>query len=313
MKKPLILLPLLLVGAVVLSGCSSVSTGPDQVALHYEGGSFSSTKFKECVDPSHRQYDGPGDTHPAYPASQRNLVFDRNYNPDAGTDAGFDAGAITFVTKDGIEMSVDGTLNFLLNTSCKPVKVGSKEYNGGALQIFHELIGKRYDAAMDGDKTTKGWSNALRVYVYKPLDTAVDRAAQGYTYQELYLDPAKKAAWEQDVLDSLPGLVDRQTDGDVSFFKNFAVTLQKPVPPQSIRAALEEQQAQVAKANAKKAQADAEVAQAEAETQVAVQRAKQREAEIAGYGGIEAYLKSLAISNGLNPYQPSYGAAVVGK
>lgn len=295
MKRLTLIILIVVLGAalIALSGCSSVSTGPDQVALHYEGGSFSSKKFHNCVDTSTRDYDGPGDQHYSYPASQRNFVF-------AGSGE-VDGQSIQFVTRDGIEMKVDGVANFLLDTNCQ------------VLRQFHELIGNRYSAYMDGDNTSDGWRRMLNVYIYRPLDTSIDRAAQGYTYQELYLDPAKKAAWEQDVLDQLPGLVDRQTDGEVGFFRNFAITLQKPEPPGSIKRALVEQQAQVAKANARKAQADAEVAQAQAETTVAQERAKQRQAEIAGYGGIEAYLKAQAIAKGINPYQPTYGAAVVGR
>jgi regulator of protease activity HflC (stomatin/prohibitin superfamily) len=297
-----------LVAGIMLatSGCSSISTAPDQVALHYSGGSFSSKNFQNCVNSSTRNYDGPGDSHPAYPASQRNLAFDRNYRPSNDSDSNFDAPAISFVTKDGISMSVDGVLNFLLNTSCTEIKVGKKVYKGGAIQMFHELIGNRYRAYMDGDDTSRGWRNALQIYVYKPLDTAVDRASQGYTYQELYLDPAKKAQWEKDVQAALPALVDRQTDGPVSFFKDFAVTLQKPEPPSAIKSALENQQTRVAQANAAKAQADAEVAQAEAETKVAHERAKQQAAQIAGYGSLDAYLKAQAIANKLNPFQPTY-------
>ena len=59
-----------------------------------------------------------------------------------------------------------------------------------------------------------GWRQMLSIYIARPLDTAIDRAGQGYTYAELYTDPVKKAAWEQSVLDQLPGLVDRQTDGE---------------------------------------------------------------------------------------------------
>ena len=42
---------------------------------------------------------------------------------------------------------------------------------------------------------------------------------------------------------SCPALVDRQTDGETEFFLNFAITLQKPEPPQSIKDELVKQQA----------------------------------------------------------------------
>ena len=46
---------------------STTSTGPDQVALHYKGGAFSSKTFADCIAPSNRVFDGPGDSHFAYP------------------------------------------------------------------------------------------------------------------------------------------------------------------------------------------------------------------------------------------------------
>jgi len=222
---------LALLGLLVVTGCSSVSNGPDEAALHYEDGPFSNKKFHNCVDPSDREYDGPGDQFYKYPTSQRNLDFSK--------DKGADAGPITFVSKDGIEMSVTGVLNFRLETSCKPVTVAGKKYDGGVLQFFHELIGNRYDAYNDDDdQTSDGWVKVLRIYMYKPLDTAIDRAGQQFTYQQLYNDASVKAQWEQSVLEQLPGLVDRQTDGDVEFFKDYALTLQKPNPPQAIKDAL---------------------------------------------------------------------------
>ena len=117
-----------------------------------------------------------------------------------------------------------------------------------------------------------GWRQMLAIYIARPLDTAIDRAGQGYTYAELYTDPAKKAAWEQSVLDQLPGLVDRQTDGETQFFLNFAITLQKPEPPQSIKDELIKQQAAVAAAKA--AQAEAEAREAAALAQVEVEKAE---------------------------------------
>lgn len=275
---------------LLLTGCSQVSTAPDQVALHYEGGSFSSKKFKDCVEPSNRQIDGPGDSHFAYPASQRNFVF-------GGPEA--DGKPITFVTKDGIEMSVTGVANFLLNTECQD------------LRKFHELIGNRYAAYMDGDTTGDGWLRVLNVYIYRPLDTAIDRASQQYTYIELYNDPAKKAQWEKETLDALPGLVDRQTDGDVAFFQNFALTLQKPNPPGSIKQALVEQQAAVARARSAEAEASAREAAAKAQKAVAAAEAAKIQERIKVLG-VDGYLKERAIEKGINPYQPSGTGLITG-
>jgi regulator of protease activity HflC (stomatin/prohibitin superfamily) len=151
----------------------------------------------------------------------------------------------------------------------------------------------------------------LAIYIARPLDTAIDRAGQAYTYTELYTDPAKKALWEQSVLDQLPALINRQTDGDTEFFLNFAITLQKPEPPQSIKDELIKQQAAVAAAKA--AQAEAEAREAAALAQVEVEKAEalkiQARVEVLGQLG---FLQQYAIDNGLNPFQPSTNSLING-
>ena len=288
--------------ALAVAGPSTISTGPDQVALHYKGGAFSSKVFSDCVAPSNRVFDGPGDTHVAYPSSQTNFVF---------SETNSDGAPITFVTKDGIEMTVEGVANLLLNTSCEPIKLGNTTYKGGALQRFHELIGNRYSAYMTADgQRSEGWNRMLSVYIGRPLDTAIDRAGQNYTYTELYTDPSKKAQWEADVLTQLPELVNRQTNGDTEFFTNFAVTLQKPEPPQAIKDALVTQQEAVARAKA--AEAEAAAKQKAAEAQIAVEKAEAAKiAERIKVLGRDGYLRQYAIDHGLNPYQPSPNGLIV--
>lgn len=269
--------------ALIFARPSTISTGPDQTGLHYSGGAFTATRFENCVAPSTRNWDGPGDKHYSYPTSQSNFVFGQ----------GGDGAPLTFVTKDGIEMSVTGVANFVLASECQ------------TLRQFHDLIGNRYAAYMVDGERSDGWSNkVLPIYIGRPLDTAVDRAGQAYTYTELYSNPAVKAQWEADVLEALPELVNRQTDGEVAFFENFAITLQKPEPPQSIKDALVAQQEQVAQANARKAEAEAQRAAAEA--QIAVERANAAQiAALIKVLGIEGYLQRYAIDNGQNPFQPS--------
>ena len=300
----LVVVVLVVIAMLMFVRPSTASTGPDQVSLHYKGGAFSSKRFSDCIEPSNRVFDGPGDSHFAYPASQTNFVFD--------ADTTGDGLQITFVTRDGIEMTVEGVTNFLLNTSCQPIKIGSTTYRGGALQRFHELIGNRYQAYMTEDgQRSEGWRQMLNVYIARPLDTAIDRAGQNYTYTELYTDPTKKAAWEKDVLEQLPDLVNRQTDGDTEFFENFAITLQKPEPPQAIKNALVKQQEAVAKAKA--AEAEAAARQSAANAQIAVEKAEAAKInERIKVLGRDGYLKQYALDHGLNPYQPSTGSLITG-
>ncbi len=271
---------------------TTVSTGPDQVALHYSDGAFTPRRFKDCIPSSTRAWDGPGDKHYSYPASQRNYVFGE----------GGDRAQVTFVTKDGIEMSVDGVAAFMLNTS-----------NCETLRKFHDLIGNRYVAYMDtaDGNGSQGWLQMLSVYISRPLETAIDRAGQNYTYTELYTDPAVKAQWEVDVLEQMPDLVGRQIDGEEEFFTNFAITLQKPVPPDAVKAALVGQQESVARAKAKEAEAAAQVKAAQA--QIEVEKAEAAKiAERIKVLGRDGYLKQYAIDKGLNPYQPTTGSLITG-
>lgn len=285
----------LAVAALVLTGCSSVSTASDQVALHYKGGAGTAEKFANCVDPATHNFDGVGDNHFSYPSNQRNLQFPSKDD---------NLPTIKFVTKDGIEMSVTGVLNFRLNTSCKKVTDDGKTYPGGALEEFHELIGNRYKAYMDGDETNENWVKMLGVYVFRPLDTAIDRAGQQFTYTQLYNDPAVKAQWEQAVLEQLPALVDRQTDGNTEFFLDYALTLQKPDPPQAIKDALVERQKAIAEADTAKAKADADTAAANAQVATAHAEALKQQEVINGFGSYQNYIWYIMAQQGLNPFQP---------
>lgn len=285
MNKPIVVA----LAALTLAGCASVNTSPDLIALRYNGGLIEAKTFDGCVNPSTRDYSDPGDRYYQYPASQRYYEFDSGKETDSGS--------ITFVTKDGIEMSVTGVVNFDLNTDCQ------------TLRVFHERIGNRTGAYFTSEtEIPQGWHDMLDVYVGGPLNTAVDRAGQSYKYAELYNDTATKAKWEADVLSLLPDLVNRQTDGDEVFFMNFAITLQKPEPPKAIKDALVEQQAAVARANAARAEADAKVAAANA--QVAVEKAEARKADVwIRVLGRRGYLQKLAIEQDQNPFQP--GSALV--
>lgn len=274
----------LLLGTLLFVRPTTVSTGPDQMALHYSDGAFSPRRFKDCVAPSNRAWDGPGDKHFSYPSSQRNYVFGE----------GGDRGAMTFVTKDGIEMHVEGVASFMLNTDCE------------TLRKFHDLIGNRYAAYMDSSdgNGSQGWLRMLSVYLSRPLETAVDRAGQNYTYTDLYMDPNVKAQWERDVLAQLPDLVGRQIDGEEEFFTDFSITLQKPEPPEQVKAALVAQQEAVAKAKAREAEADAQVEAARAQVQVERAEAEKIQQRI-NVLGRDGYLRQYAIDKGLNPYQPN--------
>ena len=212
MRFKSIVLAIVAVALVVLTaGCSTVSTEPDEVALHYSGGSFSSKNFKDCVDASNRNYDGPGDAHYIYPKGKRTFSF---------TGAEGSEQDPVDVTTGSQEVSVGGFVTFTLNTECK------------VLREFHETVGLKYKAYKDGG----GWDDFLNDYISVPLDATLNEAAAGITlpegvsrdqaWQVLYNDPVAQDEFEEYVKENLP------TEIEQTLGKNFItvqeVSIKKP-------------------------------------------------------------------------------------
>lgn len=285
-----------LVAMVTLSACSSVSTDSDLIGLHYKGGSFSATEFADCVGKSTRDYNGPGDKYYLYPNSQRDF--------DATGGKNSDSGPITVVSSDGQELLVPVTLNFDLKNDCE------------TLRKFHENLGNRYHAYWDNGQESsdipEGWLTVLDRVMAKPLDATLDRIAQKYPWRSVWNDPEVKAEMEEQLKQNIETLVNRKAGGE--YFENFDVLIQKPDPKnQGLKEAVAAEQTNVAKAKAAEAQAKADVLTAQAQVAVARAQAEKRQAEIAGYGDVNAYLRAQAIEKGINPYQPSGSGVLVNK
>lgn len=222
--------------AVVLgftaTGCSRVSTEPDEVVLHYAGGTFEAIKFERCINPSSgATLLGPGDTDYHYPFGQR--TFDFSGAEDA------ESGGISIVSKDNVEMKVAGSATFTLNTECK------------VLQQFHEKIGRKFGAFFE-DGESKGWSRMLNFYFKQPLDRAMDAASQEFEWKKLFNDPNVKQQWEQRVGQLARQFIKETAGADYFCQPNYAgvgdcgdvvLTIQKPQPPESLISALAAEQA----------------------------------------------------------------------
>lgn len=222
-----ILAALIMVGVAAMTGCSTVTTAPDQVALHYKGEPLSSTAFANCVQSSTRDIDGPSDPHYYYPAGLRTYKF------TGGNGA--DDDPIQVATKNGVELTTTGFVSFRLNTDCTEQTINGKKYPGGILQYFHEQVGAKNwgggTAYVNGDDYN-GWDNMLDIYIGQPLRRAINDASQGLEWMGLYNDPAVKKQWEADVKAKLPAYIKQATGAD--FFTIDSVSIQKPVPPQGI-------------------------------------------------------------------------------
>lgn len=260
--------------AVVLSSCATASTGADLKALHYQGGAVSAKKFVDCLEPSSRSGFDPGDKYYAYPT--------RQVSYDATGGGGAESEAFKVVSKDNAELSVPVTVTFNLITDCE------------TLRKFHETVGARYSAYFDANGSSseapQGWVQMLNYVIGKPLDTTLDRVAQDYNYRDVWNDPKVKIEFEEAVNENIDDLVARQAGGE--FFENFNVLVLKPDPvDDALKAAISEEQAAVAEANAAKQKAKADTATAKAQQRLAAAQAKAKQAEIRGFGGIQAYLQ----------------------
>jgi SPFH domain / Band 7 family len=230
--------------AVVAAACSIGNTTASEVALQYGGGPFDSRTFVACVPSGTRSIDDVNDDHYYYPSGQRDFTF--------SADQGADAPQLTSATKDPTEITVSGTVKFTLNTNCdKFTDPSGKEWPGGKLQMFHELIASKYDAAPDdgGEPMKDGWKGLLRNYIGAAIDRAVDNEALKYGYLDLYTNVDRKAAWERDVLAQIPAILKSLTQG-VDLIEINAVLLQKPSVAGQIVGGFAEKQAAELRAQA---------------------------------------------------------------
>lgn len=195
-----------------LSACSTASLEPDEFGLHYEDGAFSSKKFENCIEPSDRVYDGPGDKHYLYYYGQRTFSF-------TGA-SGSEQSPLPVTTKDGQEVLIPGFVTFTLNTDCE------------VLQEFHERIGIKYAAYKDGG----GWGTFLSDYLAVPLSAVMNEASLKVNWRELYASDEARNAFTEYVKDNLPTEIRTTLGGD--YIEVNAVSIAKPVVSEKLTEAL---------------------------------------------------------------------------
>src|SRR3954463_3716485 len=161
MKRMIIAAGAALATVISLGACGITSddrSDPSMATLRYEGGDFSGSAFKSCVEPGSKL--ASNDHFYSYPATQREDIWDTD-NYEKGSKSA-DHPDLELTDKNGVKVYAKVKVSFLLNTSCEPVKVGGKTYKGGTLQAFHELIGKTRGVPFDPKKSgndayTGGW------------------------------------------------------------------------------------------------------------------------------------------------------------
>lgn len=214
--KKIIAVVVAFLGLSMLTGCSSVSTAADEVALHYKGGPFSSKTFANCVGSASRDIDGPGDKHYVYPRGQRTFSFTGR--------AGSEIHPIVVTTKDGQNLSVPGFVTFTLKTDCK------------TLRDFHERVGMKYGAYKGGGPNGRGWNEFLNDYIAVPLTSSMNKASLSTGWYDLYSSSEAQAKFEEYVKDNLPAEVTKALGED--FITINAVQISKPQPSDRLTDAL---------------------------------------------------------------------------
>jgi len=278
---------------VVLIAFRGYSVPSDMVAIRVGAGPFEASKIKgDCIKPSTRGY-FTNDDYEYFPTSEREW--------DATGQKGSDSGRFTSVTHDNVEMAIPVTVRFTLDTECDTLKE------------FYTRYARRYGVHFDNDGGyNDAWITVLRKLVADPADATLDRIIQDYDWRKVWNDPATKVEIEKrlnDNLESDNSLMVQTAKGQ--FFEGISVLVGKPEPTNGdLAKAVAAEQTAVATAQSQEAQAKADKARAEAQIAVAQAEAAKQAAVIAGFGSPENYLMYLAVQNGINPWQPSYGAAL---
>jgi hypothetical protein len=295
---PVLLAGLLLLGGLItLVAASSISTGPNQVAVQIGGGPIEDAAFKGCVAPStHENFNSPGDHYITYSSSQRDW--------DATGQNGSDSAPFHVVSADNVEMQVPIIVRFYQITDCK------------TLERFYSNLGQRYGAYINDDGSgSRGWETMIRKIVADPVDVELGRITQKYGWTFIRNDPKVRTEIAETLRTGIVDLVDSNAQGH--YFDNFSVLVKKPEPtdPDLIKKINEAQAATYAAeaaqktAAAQKSQALAEVATAQAEAAKKVQ-------EILGFKlpgmtseqAVRAYNENLLIQKQGNPYVPQGGS-----
>ncbi len=297
-----VVLAVIVLGGVVLAGCSTqVGAGTTAVKVDDYLMIPADPKVEGCISPESSEFNPPGGFK-VYLYPSRQISWDALDGPDAEAPA-------TVVVSNAsapAELKVPVSVTFDLTSDCDKLKE------------FHREFGTKYSGWLNSDgSVSEGWKSLLRYVVGQPLENTLVSVAQKYTWRQIWNDENVRVEFQNALRETLPQATRARTNGQ-EYFSNFAVTVMKPDPvdPGLKEAIIAEQQAiaqanaarakGVADAEAAKAKADAEVIAARAQTELARQRALQKQAEIAGFPSADDYLRSKAIEAGQNPYQPTY-------
>ena len=291
-------------------------TSGGEVAVVRNGGPLNNNRIRQVIDPaSGLTWIGLYSTSHKYPAQQR--FYTITSDSKRGDRAGIDV--VTVPSSDGVNMGIEGTLYFTLNTDHK------------VLRQFDDKFGTRKFTGQDGTSRyawqgDAGWSAFLDQIVRPVIDNDLRTQVNNFRCAELVSSCAlvqnasqQKAGLQQAAQSNNGNIAKVQTAINTSleqdlqqtlgaqFLSNLHFNLSRVTLPTSVQDAVDRAQAAFASVS----EAQAKVAQAQAEA--AANKARQQ-----GYNACPtcSRIEELkALPQGITVYAPgnSSGIAIPGK
>jgi hypothetical protein len=281
--------------ATTSAGCFASHAGSaSNIGVRYTGSIFSGGKFHGCINAGDRITTSDHVYYLPGPGNQRQDQW------QSGNTAA-DHQDLPVTSKDGVAMTMQVNVNFSMNPDCK------------VLDQFMRTIGLTRKAYFNADASyLPGWITAMNYYISPVAVKRIQTEVSKYDASELW--PSTKlynvvaAAVDGPKSGDSNGLQDaiaQATNGN-HFYVGLSTDIYKITPDPAYASSI--QARQQAKTDAATAQLNAktQVAQAEAQAKVAKAQAQVTKAAISAYPTVNAYLRSLVIEKGGNPFQPQY-------
>lgn len=305
-------LVLALVSIFLIAGMTSACTSdgasdPAYRTLRYEGGDFSGSKFKECVDDGEKL--ASNDRFYSYPRTQRQDKWD-TANFETGAKSA-DYPDMQLTAAKGIPVGLKVTIPFSLNTSCEPVKVDGKTYKGGVIQAYHEIFGKTrngyFDPTEDGNGSYgDGWLWLMDTYISNCVVQTLTPEVRKHQAEALWLDDQVRKDLTDQLKENVQTCVDNAMETDLQFYVIGNPTVDTITPDTQFVNLYRDRQEAETKAQTADLNKAAQIKEAQAKAAVAREEAKVKRAEIEGYGGFSNYKCIYLADHNLNCAQPQY-------
>lgn len=291
---------LAVIAMFALTACGSHAGSGTLIGVRFTDSIGSGGKANGCIQPGSRittqdkVYYLPG------PGNQRQDQWQSGNNAADHTD-------LVAYTKDGVQVNVVLNENFSLQADCD------------SLDQFMKTIGLTRQAYFENDSTYKpGWITAMNYYISPVVVKRVKTQVAKYDADELW--PSTKLYESGTLCDAIDGPavgdmkntmeaeVAANTNGN-NLYTSFRCDISSVEPNSDYQTIINERTSAKVKAQTAKINQQQQVAQAKADAAVAKANAQVVKAKVSAFGSgpaaMEAYLKSLVIEGGGNPFQPN--------